>query len=179
MLIALFIAMHAGATADFAPRVAVLEGHLERLHAITVPHSLEAEKAAKLGKLKELLRKGAKTAEEFNALYNKMDAVRMWLWKNAADRPQRVQGEYKETDSAWELRTPTLKFRLAKTDFAMDVTTAKAAWRFQPCDDHDIELGGKTFSLLSAGKKHGESFDTGYSNGLLLTLSESPAAPGD
>jgi len=162
---------------DFAPRVAVLQIHVERLQAITVPETLAPEKSAKLSELKSLVDKGATSLDEYNALYYKIDEVRKWLWKNAVNQPTRIQGEYLTKDDGWELRTPSLTLHLAKT-LSLTVTTPKAEWRFAPCDGNDVELSGSSFSLVSAGKQRCESFDTGYSKGLLVTLSEFPAAPG-
>ncbi|MBI5092118.1 MAG: hypothetical protein HZB26_06685 [Candidatus Hydrogenedentes bacterium] len=178
MLATMLLLLCAGAGEDLAPRIAVLQTHLERLHAITVPESLTPEKTAKLNELKTLLDKGANSVEEFNGLYYKIDEVRSWLWKNAVNKPAKASGEFKGTDSDWEIHAPELTLRVSKVDLAMEVTTAKAAWRFQPCDDADVEMGGAKFGLRSAAKQLGESFDTGYSKGLALTLSEFPAAPG-
>jgi len=46
------------------------------------------------------------------------------------------------------------------------------------CDKFDIKTDSKSFSFLSADKKKGVEFNTGYSVGMILSLSEFPDAPG-
>jgi hypothetical protein len=164
--------------ADFAPRVDLLKRHVERLHAITVTEADEPAKAEKLKSLDEALAKGASTEEEFNALYNQIDDVRMWLWSHANDRPQIAQGTYTEDVSSWVIAAPALTVAMSKTDLALTVKTPKAAWNFAPCDDRDIVMPGKAIGLLAAGKRTVEEFRTGYSVGLIATFTEFADTPG-
>lgn len=163
---------------DFTQRVDVLRHHVERLHAIAVSEADEKEKAEKLRELADTLAKGAANEEEFNALYNRIDDVRMWLWAHAKDRPQSAQGNYAESQSGWTITAPVVSVTLSKSDLALTVKTPKTMWSFAPCDDRDILMPGKSFGLRTAGKRTVEEFRTGYSVGMLVTLTEFKQAPG-
>ncbi len=163
---------------DLAPRVAVLQKHWDRLHAITVPADLDAEKAAKLDGLKKDLDAGIASVDAFNALYWKMDEVRTWLLSHAANQPTRAEGEFQDLADAWQVRNPYLTVQVAKADFAITVRTPQETWRMEPCDDFDVELSKKMVGFRSAKVQRAESFPTGYSVGMLITLAEFPSEPG-
>lgn len=166
------------AAEDFAPRIDTLRFHVERLGAITVPEALDAEKAAKLTELDALLEKGASNEEEFKAIYFAIDAVRMWLWDNAAEPPSAAEGAFTELDDRWRLETPELTLDLMKADFAMEVNAGGPVWQFEPCNDADIHKAGQGFSFLDAKQRKVEAFAPGYAVGMMITLTEFPAAPG-
>ena len=164
---------------EFASRIAVLQGHLERLHAITTPAELEREKTAKLDEIKKLLDAGAATEEAFNELYYKMDAVRTWLLANSVDRPVLPEGGFEDTAGAWIVRNPQLELAIDKADLSITVKTAEEAWQMAPCDDADLEVrGGRDFGFRSAQSKRAEAFNTGYSVGMTVSLGDFPEAPG-
>ena len=163
---------------DLAPRVAVLQKHLDRLHAITVVEERSAEKDAKLAELKKLLDTGVQSVEEFNALYEKMDDVRSWLLANSANRPARAAGSFETLSEEWVVKTATLTLSLKQKDGAMTVQTPDETWEFAPLDNSDVEIEGKSFSLWSAKSRSVESFNTGYSVGMSIDLAEFPDAPG-
>jgi hypothetical protein len=178
-MLAVIVLMHQLAAADdLAPRIAVLQKHLERLYAITVRPEVEAEKQTKLDDLKKLVDAGAQTVEAYNALYWNMDEVRSWLLANSRQKPTRAEGTFEERDDAWVVRNPQLELHVAKTDLAITVGTPQQTWRTEPCNDSDIEVAGQTFGLRAAGSTHVEAFPTGYSVGMVLRLSAFPAAPG-
>jgi hypothetical protein len=162
---------------DFSARLKTLEFHLDRLGAITVVESAAAEKAAKLDQLRAFLQQGAGTEQAYNDLYLKIDDVRTWLLANSAQKPARAEGAFEETPDAWIVRNPTLEYALAKSNLAATVRTPAETWRMSPANDRDVECA-KPFSLLSAGVKRAEPFNTGYSNGMSLTLAEFPDKPG-
>lgn len=176
--VCLVILSFAAFAQDFAPRVAILKRHVERLHAVVVPESDNAAKAEKLKTLEDAVAKGASTEDEFNALYMQIDDVRMWLWAHAAEQPKVAEGSFSENESAWVIDTPGLDVMLAKSDLAMRVKTANAEWQYAPCDDRDIVMPDKAIGLLKAGKRTVEEFSTGYSIGLLAVFSEFADAPG-
>ena len=157
-MLTLFVLMsQLAAGDDLAPRLAVLETHRERLHAIVVTADAESGKETKLEELGKLLAEGAKTVEEYNELYRKMDEVRTWLLANSAEKPERAEGSFEESGDAWTLRTPLLELTLRKAGLAMSVKTGKETWRMAACDNSDVSVGGgKRFSLTSAGKKSAE-----------------------
>ena len=163
---------------DFAPRLKTLAFHLDRLSAITVADPFAAEKSAKLDELQKLLAAGAQNDEQFNALYRAMDGVRTWLWEHAADQPRRPSGGLTDTDVAWVVKTPQLELSIAKADLSMVVTAASQPWRFLPCDDQDVEGSSASFGLQSAKNRTVAPFNTGYSVGLTMALSDFPDAPG-
>lgn len=163
---------------DFAPRVDVLKRHVERLHAIEVTDADAQAKSEKLKQLDDAIAKGATTIEEFNALYNRIDDVRMWLWSHATERPATGEGTYSETESGWTLVSPSLTVTLAKQDLALAVKTPKAAWDFAPCNDRDIVMPDRAIGLLKSDKRTVEEFRTGYSVGLIAVFSEFADAPG-
>ncbi|HEO71804.1 MAG TPA: hypothetical protein ENN80_11130, partial [Candidatus Hydrogenedentes bacterium] len=70
-----------------AARVETLAFHVERLRAIPVQVGLEDEKARRLEEVEERVSAGVDSVEAFSKLYHAIDAVRMWLWENAAERP--------------------------------------------------------------------------------------------
>jgi hypothetical protein len=104
--------------------------------------------------------------------------VRAWLWEHAADKPRRPPGGLEETDVAWVVKTPQLELSIAKADLSMVVTAAPPPWRFLPCDDQDVEGIPGHFGLQSAKSRTVAPFNTGYSVGLTMTLSDFPDAPG-
>jgi len=163
---------------EFGARLETLQFHVERLHAITVPAELQAEKEAKLAELERRLEAGAANGEQFDELYRAIDAVRMWLWEHAADKPKRAEGGFEEMDAAWIVTMPALELRLAKEDLAMIVRTPSLEWRFAPCDRKDVKFAAASFSLNSAQARTVEPFSTGYGVGMLITLSDFPEAPG-
>lgn len=166
------------AAEEFAPRIDTLRFHVERLGAVTVPEALNAEKAAKLAELTALLEKGASTEDEYKALYFAIDAVRMWLWDNAAEPPRTAEGAFTELDDRWRLETPGLTLDLMKSDFAIEVNAAGHVWQFEPCDSADIHKAGKSFSFLDARQRKVEEFAPGYAVGMMITLADFPEAPG-
>ncbi|MBN2312010.1 MAG: hypothetical protein JXR94_23735 [Candidatus Hydrogenedentes bacterium] len=178
MYAVLALATHLAAGDEFAPRIETLRFHVERLGAITVPEALEAEKTAKLAELGTRLDAGAETEEQFNELYRAIDAVRTWLWENAADKPTRVEGRFEETDTGWTVTGTALTLHLAKQDLAMSVDTGTHTWQFAPCDNTDVDFDGPAFSFLSARSRTVVPFNTGYSIGLNATLGDFPEAPG-
>lgn len=163
---------------DLAPRVAVLQKHLDRLHAITVPEERSAEKDEKLAELKKLLDAGVQSVAEFNALYERMDDVRSWLLANSANRPARAEGSFETLPDMWVVKTPALRLSLRQNDGAMAVQTPEETWDFAPLDNSDVEVEGKSFSLWSAKSKKVESFNTGYGVGMSIELADFPDAPG-
>ncbi|NUM53126.1 MAG: hypothetical protein HUU46_05730 [Candidatus Hydrogenedentes bacterium] len=163
---------------DFAPRVEILTRHVQRLHAITVPDADAPTKAEKLKQLEDAVAKGAANSEEFIALYNQIDDVRMWLWSHATDQPRIAAGSFAESDGAWTISAPSLTVTLAKSDLGITVKTPEAAWQFAPCEDRDIVMPGKAIGLLKAGARNVEEFRTGYSVGLIAVFSEFAEAPG-
>jgi hypothetical protein len=178
MIAALLILCHALTADDLAPRVEVLKTHLERLHAITVSEDVQAEKASKLEELRLKLDAGAESEDSFNQLYRDMDAVRMWLWEYSANKPQVAEGAFDESEDAWRIATPDLQLSVNRADLSMTVQTSATTWRFLPSDDRDVELKEQAFALRSAQSIQAEEFRTGYSMGMILTLSEFPSAPG-
>jgi hypothetical protein len=178
-MIALLILMtQTAAGEDLAPRIAVLQKHLERLHAITVTADREAEKDQKLGELRKLLDAGVQSGEAFDGLYWKMDEVRSWLLANSKNKPARAEGTFETLSDGWRVRTPQLTFTLNMKDGAATIQTAQAIWNMAALDDSDVEAAGKSFSLWSAGSKKVESFNTGYSVGMSIGLADFPERPG-
>jgi len=176
MITFLMMMTQLAAAEDFAPRLAVLQKHLERLHAITVTQGLENEKAAKLAELKTLLDAGADSEAAFNNLYYKMDAVRTWLLANSLHKPARAEGTFEEIEDAWVLRNPHLELRLARVDLSITVQTSNETWRMAPCDNRDVEAK-PPFGFCAAETQRAEAFHTGYSVGMLLNLAAFPDAP--
>lgn len=168
----------AAAGEDFGPRMETLRFHVERLGAIRVPAELEGEKAEKLRVLEERVGEPVADQAAFDALYLEIDAVRMWLWDHAAERPRMPEGLYEETEDVWRVVTPELTFAWNKGDLAMEVTTAGHVWRFAPSDAQDIEMVDGAFSLADAGSREASAFDTGYSRGMTVAFSEFAKAPG-
>lgn len=166
-----------GADDAFAPRLNTLTFHIERLGAVTVPEALRLEKEAKLEKLKTRVGEGVQSEEEFNALYNAIDAVRMWLWDNAVSRPERAPGDFTETPEHWTVSTADLRLQVHKKDLAMTVNTPGHVWRFLPCDNSDMHFVGSRISFLDATDIAMEAFHTGYSVGLSARLRGFEEAP--
>lgn len=167
-----------GAADDaFAPRLETLRFHVERLEAIAVPADLEAEKQARLAELKAKLDAGVADEEAFKSLYYAVDAVRMWLWENAAEKPAVAEGAFEETDAAWTVTTPRLTLLWSRADGVLTMRTPTAEWQTVPCDNNDIQYGGKSFGLLSAGAASMAPFNTGYSVGMTGTFAQFPDAP--
>jgi hypothetical protein len=178
-MIALIILMTQAAGADdLALRTAVLQKHLERLHAITVTTDREAEKNEKLGELKKLLDAGVQSGDAFDDLYWRMDEVRSWLLANSKSKPSRAEGTFEALSDGWRVRTPRLTFTLNMKDGSAMIQTAQATWNMAPLDDSDIEATDKPFSLWSAGSKKVESFNTGYSVGMSIDLADFPERLG-
>ena len=166
------------ANADFAPRVATLETHVLRLETITVPPELDGEKTAKLNLLRESLAAGVENDEEFNQLYRQIDEVRMWLWEHAVDKPALPPGGFHDSERTCSIETGGLSLRLNKEFMSMRVKTPAKSWWFEPGDEKDVVFRDTAFSLTSAGTKVFEPFNTGYSVGMAMTLSDFPAMPG-
>ena len=167
--------MHFSAPDDLAPRIAVLQKHLDRLQAITVSPDVAQEKTIKLAELKKLFEKGVPDVETYNALYRAMDEVRSWLWLHALDKPKRAEGSFAETPTQWVLINPECEVSLNKETLALDVRAGKAAWRTEPSAEDDIKYRDVSLALTSAKVKRAEAFPTGYSTGMILTLSDFPA----
>lgn len=167
-----------GAEDAFAPRLQTLTFHVERLEAVQVTPDVEAEKASKLAGLREKLGQGAPDEAAFNALYMAIDAVRMWLWEHAAERPILPEGTFADAGEAWEIRTPALGLRIQKSDLTMEVKTAQETWRFLPSDDRDLEFEKGRFALTSAKNVAAEPFTTGYSVGMSIAFRDFEALPG-
>jgi hypothetical protein len=167
-----------GAEDAFAPRVETLQFHIERLGGIAVPAALEREKQDRLATLAERARAGVDSTEAFNALYNDIDATRMWLWANAAEQPSLPEGTFEDTPGAWRITTPRLDLSLNKADLVMTVRHGDAEWRFAPCNALDVVFASTSLGFLSAGTREAEPFDTGYSKGMILSLSDFPDWPG-
>jgi hypothetical protein len=178
MITLLVLITQLAAGEDLASRVAVLQKHLERLHAITVTADREAEKNERLAELKKLVDAGAPTTEAFDQLYWKMDEVRSWLLANSKDKPARAEGTFEKLSDSWQVRTPNLQFNLSMKDGSVTIATGQAAWRMAPLDDSDVEAADKSFSLWSARTKKVESFNTGYSVGMSIGLADFPDRPG-
>jgi len=179
MLQAMILSMiFLGAEDALAPRLDTLAFFVERLEAIQVPAELQTEKDARLAEVRTKLTNGAKNDAEFTALYEAIDDARMWLWQHAAERPALPQGQFEDKEDAWIVGTPSLTLHIAKADLVMEVKTPAETWRFLPSDKFDIEFQGKSFALTSAKSVRGESFNTGYSVGLLLTFLDFQDMPG-
>ncbi|MBX7255780.1 MAG: hypothetical protein K1Y02_05425 [Candidatus Hydrogenedentes bacterium] len=166
------------ADADFSARVDTVRQYVATLDSIAVPADLQAQRDAKVGELKALLEKGAKTEEEFNQLYLKFDEVLLWLWKNASDGPTKAPGTYTESADSWTVDNGALVLTVSRADLGMTVKTPATQWRFLPCDAKDLQVNGTTLSLNAAASKTMAEFRTGYSLGMLLTLAEFPDVPG-
>ncbi|HPO17326.1 MAG TPA: DUF5696 domain-containing protein [Candidatus Hydrogenedentes bacterium] len=167
-----------GADDALAPRLETLKFHVERLHAITVPAELNTEKEAKLKTLEEQVAKGVSDENAFNELYLAIDEVRMWLWDNAAEKPEMPQGSFEDTPDAWTVTTPSLQFAWVKQDLSMTVKTGAETWKFRPSDAKDIQAKNKTLSLKDAQSVKAEAFNTGYSVGCLAVFGGFPELPG-
>ena len=164
------------ASADFTPRVGVLETHLERLNAIPVSAELQEEKDRKIEEIKASLEEEVSAEEKFNEIYHAMDEVRAWLWENASNRPQGIPGEFSETDEGWRVETPDLKLLLLKEDLSVAFEAGDAKWRMAPCSEDDLRIDGKKTGLRTAKSLEVEEFNTGFSRGLLATFAEFPEA---
>jgi len=178
MLTLLVMMTQFAAGEDLASRTAVLQKHLERLHAITVTADREAEKNEKLGDLKKLLDAGVQSGDAFDDLYWRMDEVRSWLLATSKSKPSRAEGTFETLSDGWRVRTPRLTFTLNMKDGSATIQTEQAIWNMAPLDDSDVEAAGKSFSLWSAGSKKVESFNTGYSVGMSIDLADFPERPG-
>jgi hypothetical protein len=178
MLTLLVMMTQFAAGEDLAPRIAVLQKHLERLHAITVTTDREAEKNEKLGELKKLLDAGVQSGDAFDDLYWKMDEVRSWLLANSKSKPSRAEGTFETHSDVPRVKTRQLTFALNMKDGSAAVQTPKTTWKMAPLDDSDIEAADKSFSLWSARSKRVEPFNTGYSVGISIDLADFPERPG-
>lgn len=168
-----------GVDDPFASRLQTLSFHIERLDAVTVPDALLMEKQEKLEALKKRVGEGADSEEAFNALYIAIDEARMWLWENAAARPERAPGEFSDTADCWEVTTPALRLQLQKEDLAVTVHTAGHAWRFLPSDNSDIQFIGRQLSFTEAADITVLPFHTGYSAGLTACFKGFPGNDSD
>lgn len=177
MFSAILILTQVLAAGDLAPRVATLQSHLERLHAITVTDDSQVEKASKLDELRIKLEAGVDSEDAFNQLYRDMDAVRAWLWEHSANKPETADGSFEESADGWIVKTSRLELRINRADLAMAVSTPATTWNFLPSDARDIELADRSFALTSAGTVEAAEFRSGYSIGMILTLSDFPDAP--
>lgn len=178
MIAFLVVMTHFAAGEDWASRLATLQKHFERLSVITVTADKEAEKAAKLEEVKKVLDAGADNTEAFNNIYNKMDEVRSWLLANSLNKPQKAQGEYSEEADSWMVKNAELELRISKSDLSISVKTPAETWKMLPCDDNDVLTVDGRLSLSAAGEKKCEPFITGYSVGMMLSLSNFPDALG-
>ena len=88
-----------------------------------MPTEVQPEKQAKLQDLRTRLQQGAADEAAFQSLYLAIDDVRMWLWKNAAERPVLAQGTFEETADAWRVTTPELDVRIQR---------AGLGWKYVP-----------------------------------------------
>ena len=171
-----FIAlMHFAAPADLAPRMEVLQKHYARLQAITVSPEAVQEKTIKMAELKKLFEKGVPDGEAYDALYRSMDDVRSWLWQHALDKPKRAEGSFEDTSNQWVIITPECEVALDKETLALTLRAGKAIWKTEVSSDNDVKYREVSFPLASAKTKQAEAFPTGYSNGMVLTLSDFPA----
>jgi hypothetical protein len=177
-LLLLLCLSHISTPDDLAPRLDTLKFHVERLGTITVTADVEAEKQAKLDEIKKAVDAGVADQAAFDDLYRKIDAVRMWLWAHAAERPQRAPGGLEDTPEAWLIKTPQLELAIRKADLGMTVKTPAEAWEFAPCDATDLRAGDKKLSLTSAGTRSLDAFAPGYAVGAILHLADFPDAPG-
>ena len=167
------------APADFAPRVETVTKYAARLELDVVPPALEAEKAARLKALQEKIAAGAADEVSFNALYMAFDETRAWLLKNSQNKPQRAEGAFSDTETAWRVKAPGLTLTWDKKDFSMTVDTQSgASWKFLPCDTHDVEWQRNRFSLTEAKRREAVEFFTGYGAGMSITLGDFDAVPG-
>jgi hypothetical protein len=166
------------APADYQPRVNVLRHHVDRLREITVPPGDDAAKQEKISRLEDLLKKEVADEETFKSLYLEIDTVREWLLGHAASKPGPAPGEFAERDDRWEVTTPALKATLSKSDLSLRFDTAKATWQMLPCQSDDLMMTGRKSSFLDAKSRQVEEFRTGYSVGLMMTLSDFPDAEG-
>ncbi len=164
---------------DFEGRVQALQWQLERLAVIQVPAELTAEKEAKLKELKTELDSESLQAEDLNAFYTKLDGVRSWLLDNAVPRPSMPDGDFMDFTEAWVLRNPELTLEVKKADLSLTVKTPEETWHFPASATPEIELrDGSRHILASARRKSGEAFNTGYSVGFLMSLSDFPGLSG-
>lgn len=161
-----------------AQRVPTLVKYVERLEAIEVPAEQQAEKQTKLSDLRARLQQGVPDEAAFQALYLAIDDVRIWLWKNAAERPALADGTFEETDTSWQIKTPQLDVRIQRAGLGLEVRTAAASWQFLPSADDDIAFAGGTVSLSSAQRITAAPFMTGYSAGCMVTCESFPDRPG-
>lgn len=161
-----------------AQRLPTLVKYVERLEAIEVPAEQQAEKQTKLSELRARLQQGVPDEAAFQALYLAMDDVRIWLWKNATERPALADGTFEETDTSWQIKTPQLDVRIQRAGLGLEVRTAAASWQFLPSADDDIAFAGGTVSLSSAQRITAAPFMTGYSAGCMVTCESFPERPG-
>jgi hypothetical protein len=166
------------APADYTARVDVLRKHVERLQAITVSENDQDAKATKLAQLAESLNKPIGDEEAYKALYREIDAVRTWLLTQSINKPTTYPGTIREVEGSMELTNGKQTIRISKKDGQVTLIQSGYEWRMAPCDNTDIELEGKSLSLLSAQKLKVVELRTGYSIGLLATLTEFEQAPG-
>jgi len=104
--------------------------------------------------------------------------VRAWFWENAVEQPALPEGSFADTDDAWRVVTPALSLTLQKADLTLTVRRGFATWRFLPSDKQDVVYDDQSFSFLDAKTREAESFNTGYSVGMALALSDFPELPG-
>lgn len=167
------------APGDLAPRIDTLKMHVERLHAVTVTAGDQAEKESRLKELDSALAGSIADVTTYNNLYLKIDETREWLLAHSASKPEPYAGTFKETTDDWELVNDKLKVALAKSDLSLQVTAGKTTWEMAPCDDEDMRLASGNVSFLKAANRAVTEFRTGYSVGLLVTLSGFPDAAGE
>ncbi len=166
------------APGDLAARIDTLKMHLERLHAVTVGADDEAEKERKLSELEGALAGPIPDEETFNNLYRKIDEVRSWLLDHSASKPEPYAGTYQEVADGWELANDKLKVTLAKGDLSLRVDRGASTWQMTPCDEEDMTLPSGNVCFLKAANRSVREFRTGYSIGMLVTLSGFPDAAG-
>lgn len=163
---------------DFDARVDLMEFHVERLQEITVPANLQVEKKTRLAGLQEKVKAGATTEEAYNTLYYAIDDVRQWLWNNAAQPPQTVQGSFEDRESYWIVTTPDMTLSINKQTLGMEVVAQRHAWTFADCGKDDLHYAGKSLSLCDARNRSAKPFHPGYGAGMSVTLGDFPKAPG-
>lgn len=167
-----------GADSDFPARVETVRQYVQSLDAIAVPDDIKPLRDSRMNELNALLEKKPSSSDEFNQLYLKFHETLLWLWQNASDKPSKAPGSYSETPDAWTLDNASLSLAVSRSDLGMLVKTPATQWRFAPCDVKDIQVNGSTLSLNDAASKTMTEFRTGYSLGMLLTLSQFPNVPG-
>lgn len=172
------IAVLAAADPAFAPRLEVLRVQAEALRATPVPEALAGEKAERLDGVLKQIAAGVGDAADFSAVYDDLEDTRLWLWANASEHPMKPVDTFEETESTWRVSNSELTVAVDRDTLAVTISTPAATWAFEPGHPGDVEWDGQNFGLHEAKRKTGEAFHTGFSQGMILRLSEFGAAPG-